>query len=236
VTGPWRVAVTTAADSAERLAGLLAASGLVPVILPCIRIEPGDREALDRIRSAAPGADWVLATSGRALQVTWPEGMAETPPVAAVGDATAEVATALGATVRLVGQGTAVDLAKALASVVSGSVVVHPVAGGADPEAASILADAGAVVIGEVAYTSVPVGPRPDPVDGAVFGSPSAVAGWLSTRDLEVLEAVAAMGPTTAAALADAGRPADIVPDPPRLDSIVAALAAAAATERTPTR
>ena len=73
-------------------------------------------------------------------------------------------------------------------------------------------------MIAEVAYTAVPIGPGPDPVDGAVFGSPSAVAGWLSARTLDELAVVAAMGPTTAAALEHAGRPADIVPVPPSLD------------------
>ena len=234
MTGPWRIAVTTAADATDRLAGLLAASGLVPVVLPCIRIEPGAPEAVDRIRSTASGADWVLATSGRALRAVWPEGMAATPPVAAVGDATAEIATALGATVGLVGRGTAVDLARALAPDISGAVVVHPVAGSADRDAEAVLAEAGAVMVVEVAYTAVPVRPGPDRVDGAVFGSRSAVSGWLSARTLDELAVVAAMGPTTAASLEHAGRSADIVPDPPRLDSIVAALATAATMERTP--
>jgi uroporphyrinogen-III synthase len=233
VIGRRRIAVTTTADSADRLAGLLTASGLVPVVLPCILIEPGTPDAVARLRTAAEGADWVLATSGRALRATWPDGMVAAPPVAAVGEATAEVAAGLGATVGLVGRGTAADLIEALAPQVAGSVVVHPMAGGSDRSAVVALTDAGATVVVEVAYTAIPIAPALDPVEGAVFGSPSAVTGWRHSRSLLDLEVVAAMGPTTAATLRDAGRAPDIVPDPPRLESIVAALAAARITERT---
>jgi uroporphyrinogen-III synthase len=227
-----RIAVTTTADSVDRLVEPLVAAGFVPVILPCIRIEPVAAEVLHRLRVAAETADWIFVTSARALRLTWPDGTMPPVRVAAVGEATAAAATSLGGRVELVGDGGAANLARRLAPHIAGASVVYPAARGADPATASILEDAGAAVVTRAAYLTVPIAPDDDPVDGVVFGSPSAVAGWRLSRPLTDLVVVAAMGPTTAAALAGEGRPADIVPDPPRLDLIVAALAAAA--ERTP--
>jgi len=232
MTAPMRIGVTTTADAVDRLVEPLVAAGFVPVILPCIRIDPAREEVLRRLRVAASTADWVFATSARALRLTWPDGAMPPTRVAAVGDSTAGAAEALGGDVTLVGDGGAADLARRLAPHLAGAVVVYPAARGADPETAAILEDGGARVVTEAAYVTVPIAPDHHPVDGVVFGSPSAVAGWRLSRPLTDLAVVAAMGPTTAAALAAEGRPADIVPDPPRLDLIVAALAAAA--ERTP--
>ena len=80
-------------------------------------------------------------------------------------------------------------------------------------------------VIAAPAYETVPLAPADDPVDAVIFGSPSALAGWLSSRDLSAT-AVAAMGSTTAEALRGAGREPDVVPSEPGAAAVVAALAA----------
>ena len=79
-----RVAVTTAVDTAHRVARLLHLDQLEPVMLPCIRIVAAPIEALERLRAAARDADWIVVTSPRAVHVTWPEGGMPSLPVAAV--------------------------------------------------------------------------------------------------------------------------------------------------------
>ena len=207
-----RVAVTTDVDGAARIAGLLSAAGLEPVLLPCVRFDRAPKGTVEKVRDAARSADWVLATSPRALRLVWPEGMPPSPPVAAVGPVTAAAATRLGATVELVGEAGAAALAEALAPRAAGATVVHPAAAGSDPAPIARLRAAGAVVITETIYSMTPVAPAADPVDAALFGSPSAVTGWLQTRSTDELAVVAAIGPTTAATLVAAGRSPDIVP------------------------
>ena len=229
-----RVAVTTAVDGGARIAGLLSAAGLAPVLLPCIRFDPSPKGAVERIRDAARSADWLLATSARALRLVWPDGMPPSPPVAAVGPVTAATAARLGATVELVGGDGASALVVQLAPRVAGATVVHPAAGGGDPTPVARLIAAGAVVVSVPVYTMSPIAPAADPVDAALFGSPSAVTGWLLARPVDELGVVAAIGHTTAAALEAAGRPPDIVPSPPDIATVVAGLVAAAHTaERT---
>ena len=112
--------------------------------------------------------------------------------------------------------------------------MVHPSAGGGDPAPVARLLAAGAVVVSVPVYTMTPVAPAADPVDAGVFGSPSAVTGWLLARSAGELTVVAAIGRTTAAALEAAGRPPDIVPSPPDIATVVADLVAAAhGAERT---
>ncbi len=220
-----RIAVTTSADSTERLVAPLVALGIEPVVLPCIRIEPAPDATLADLRAAAVSADWLFVTSARTVQVTWPDGRLPSGRFAAVGPATAAAISDAGGHVALIGDGGAAELAAALAPLVDGATVVYPAARGADDATAGTLCDAGATVITDAAYVSVPIAPGDDAVDGAVFGSPSAVEGWLRRRTLTELDVVAAMGPTTAAVLIANGRIPEIVPSPPRLDDIVAALA-----------
>lgn len=221
-----RIGVTTTADTADRVAGPLADAGLDPVILPCIRVEEVDTGTLRRVREEAMRADWVLVTSVRAVRTTWPGGDLPSTPFAAVGTVTARAITAAGGRVEAVGEGGAAELAELIAPEVSGSTVLHPVAAGADGAVTERLRRAGARVIRRTVYTTHPHPPGDDPVDGAIFASPSAVNGWRSGRSLDELAVVAAIGPTTAAALARHGRVADIVPHPPGLEAIVTELAA----------
>jgi uroporphyrinogen-III synthase len=62
-------------------------------------------------------------------------------------------------------------------------------------------------------YETVSIAPGPTAVDAVAFGSPSAVRGWMLSRDLEDL-VVAATGETTAAAVAHHRVPYLIAPTP----------------------
>ncbi len=220
-----RVAITTDRDGAPRIGRLAAAAGLEPVYLPCIRTVASPPEVLDPLRAASAEADWVVCTSRRAVAALWPAGgMPARPLVAAVGAATADAVTKAGGRVAITGTGGAAALRELLRGRVADQLVVFPHARSADPGTAAMLRAEAAAVIAAPAYATVPLAPADDPVDAAIFGSPSALAGWLSSRDLSAM-VVAAMGPTTAAALRRAGREPDVIPPEPGAAAIVGALA-----------
>ena len=217
-----RVAVTTAADTARRVADALVAHGFVPVTLPCIAISPSPPDVLDDLRHKAISADLILITSARAVRVTWPHRDMPPVPVAAVGEATAEAVEYAGGRVDTMGSGGASDLIADLE--VAGSSIVFPHARAADPATALELERRGATVHAAAAYDTIPIAPDDDKVAAAVFGSPSAVEGWLLRRPLDSL-IVAAMGSTTASALRVRGVAHPVVPDRPGFEAVAAALA-----------
>lgn len=221
-----RVAVTTDLDSAGRIGRLAEEAGLEPVYLPCIRTVVAAPELLEPMRVASEDADWVVYTSRRAVAAMWPSGgMPARPLVAAVGSATARAVTAAGGSVAVTGTGGAAALRDLLQGRLADQLVVFPHARSADPATVAMLRSEGASVIAAPAYETVPVAPPDDPVDAVIFGSPSALSGWLLSRDLVGLT-VSAMGQTTAAALRAVGREPDIVPPVPGAAAVVAALAA----------
>lgn len=220
-----RVAVTTTPDAAHRLSDPLREVGLEPVELPCIRTVPASDETRCFIRQAAPGADWIVVTSRRAVELMWPEGdMPPGPAVAAVGPATADAVVRAGGSVSVVGGGGAARLADLIESRVPGATVVFPHARAADPDTITRLQEAGADVVAAPAYDTEPIPPGDDQVDAVLFGSPSAVEGWMMSRSLDGL-IIGAMGETTAAALEEAGHPAEVVPAHPGFHALVSALA-----------
>jgi len=213
-----RVAVTTARDSADLQAVALREAGLIPVILPCIEVQGGDDPAA--VRRAVDDAEMLVITSARTVRILWPGGGMPQVPVAAVGPSTAKAVKAAGGRVSFVGTGGASELVSLIADRVRNIHVVFPQARDADPATAVRLRNVGATVETPVAYRTVPVSPGPDPVEAALFGSPSAVAGWTSARTLDGILAVA-MGTTTAGALVEGGA-ADIrVASRPGLSGLV---------------
>ena len=218
-----RVAVTTTADTAHRVAYLLRSDRLEPVMLPCIRIVVAPPEVLQRVRSATPNADWIVVTSPRAVHVTWPDGGMPEVPVAAVGPATGSAARRAGGRVEVTGNAGAASLLEALRPLVAGKRVAFPHARIADPATVAGLRAAGAEVMAESVYETVPIAPAEGPVDVVIFGSPSAVEGWCRSRQLDGL-VVAATGETTTSALIDRGRYPDVVPDRPGFKHLVTAL------------
>ncbi|MDX1449262.1 MAG: uroporphyrinogen-III synthase, partial [Acidimicrobiia bacterium] len=196
--------------------------GLVPVMLPCISISPATADVLAELRTQADSADLILLTSARTVRIMWPDGNMPPVPAAVVGSATAEAVVEAGGTVEVVGSGGAGELVEELT--VEGRTIVFPHARAADPATAEHLEERGAVVHAAAAYDTIPISPGDDKVDAAVFGSPSAVDGWLTRRHLEGMT-IAAMGPTTASALRVRGVADPVVPDRPELSVLARALA-----------
>ena len=228
----FRVAITTAEDRASRLSDMARGHGLEPVSLPCIDVIPAPEDQLSGARSQAAEADWLVVTSSRAIDTLWPGGGMPDVPVAVVGSSTAEVAVRAGGRVAVVGDGGAEDLVEELAGHVGGKSVFFPHASGADPATLYRLGEAGAEVAASAVYETRPIGPGADPVDAAIFGSPSAVSGWCRSRSLGDL-VLAAIGKATGAALVERGHHPDVVPPHPDFELLISLLAAHLA-ERSP--
>ena len=219
-----RLAVTTSADSSPRWADSVTAAGHVPVSLPCIEVRPRAADELDFLRKATLGADLLLLTSARSVGFLWPDEAIPDVAIAAVGRATAEAARAAGGRVEFVGDAGGDSLVASLLDAVSGKRVVFPHAGGSDLSRIDRLRAAGARVVAGAVYDSIPVAPANDPVDAALFGSPSAVAGWLMARTLAEAGLVGAIGDTTAAEIARHLGHAPVVSAVPSVESLVSAL------------
>lgn len=217
-----RVAVTTTADSVPRIAAPLIEHGLMPVMLPCIAISPAPPAVLAALRAEAAKADLIIVTSARAVRITWPDGGMPSTPVAAVGSATAGAVVEAGGTVKVLGSSGASGLVGDLD--VTGMRIVFPHARAADPSTDAELERMGASVYAATAYETIPISPGDDKVDAAIFGSPSAVDGWLTRRPLDGL-VIGAMGPTTASALRVRGVENPVVPATPGYAELVEALA-----------
>lgn len=216
-----RVAITT--DRFAAVAPWFAATGLTPLHLPCIRVEPATPARLAEARHAAASADLVLITSARTVALLWGESRMPPVPVAAVGEATAAAVTDAGGAVEIVGHTGLADLAKRMAAETRPPRLVFPRAAGSDPRALAPLEMAGAEIVGFDVYRSVPVAPGPEPVDAVAFASPSAARGWLLSRDLEGI-AVGVIGETTGGFVAR-HRPPDVVAPYPSHRALAESLA-----------
>ncbi len=219
------VAVTTSADSFQVWADPLTRSGLEPVSLPCLEIVPASDEDLARVRELAGDFDAVVLTSARAVALLWPDDGMPSTPVAAVGEATAAAVEAAGGVVETVGRSGGDALLEGWDG--AGRRVLFPHAEGTDrsrlDELGAVVAELAAISI----YAARPISPGPDPVDAAVFASPSAVDGWLLSRSFAELRVVGAIGTTTARAIDEAGGTVDAIPDGPSVDALVEAVARA---------
>jgi len=219
-----RVAVTTTPDRYRRYAARLADLGLIPIMLPCIELTVESGEILATAREKASRADWIVLTSARAVEVLWPHGGMPPTPVAAVGPHTAAAVGEAGGRIGMVGDGGASRMTNELAALVVGRSVFFAHASGADLRTASALRDAGAAVSTEEVYGVTPISPGSEPVDAAMFASPSAVSGWFLTRDLRGL-LVGAVGPTTASAISRKGVRSDVIPQQPSFDRLARRMA-----------
>ena len=217
-----RVAVTTVQDTAQRVADIISERGLVPILLPCISISPSGPDVLAGLRKEAADADLIFVTSARAVRILWPDRDMPPVPTAAVGPRTAQAVTEAGGTVEEVGSDGAASLAQQVDA--DGRRIVFPHARAADPSTTRTLVERGAEVFAETAYTTIPIAPDDTKVDAAIFGSPSAIDGWLIRRHLDDM-VVAAMGKKTATALRVRGVDDPVVPARPGFEAVVDALA-----------
>lgn len=202
-----RVAVTT--DRFEQVAGLYEEAGLSPVSLPCVRLESAGASIVEDARTAAAGVDVVIVTSPRVVAMLWPDGAMPEVDVVAVGSKTAAAVRSAGGRVVVVGDAGLYRVVQLAQGRLEGAVVMLGHAAGSDPLALERLRVIAGRFDDRVLYGMVPIAPDPIGVDAVSFASPSAVAGWRLSRDLEGLVA-GAIGATTARAVS-AIRPPDVV-------------------------
>jgi len=216
-----RVAITT--DRFEKAASSYRRVGLEPVSLPCIRVQAAEDVVLAQAREAASMADLVLISSVRTLDVLWPNGSMPPLKVGAVGERTAAAVKAQGGRVMFLGRSGLADLVEIAADRLGSSRVVFPHAAGSDRVALKMLRQRATDLLEFDVYQTVPVAPGSAPVQAAIFASPSAVEGWLLSRDFDGL-VVGVIGPTTWKAAARR-RPPEVMASQPIHRALAQALA-----------
>jgi uroporphyrinogen-III synthase len=222
-----RLGVTTTRDRAGELADIVTARGCEPVLLPCIEVLSRPNDVVERARDAAAAADRMIVTSPRTISTLWPDDDMPAIPVAVVGARTAKQVEAAGGTVALVAESGADALIARLPEDWWRFNVFFPHGAAAEP----INVD-GRQIAAMAVYDTRPIPPEADAVDAAIFGSPSAVAGWIMSRSLDDL-VLGAIGTSTTDALVQQGHPPDIVPDRPDYEALIA-LVADDLTDRSP--
>lgn len=250
-----RVAVTRGKAGEDPLAARLRALGAEVLEAPAIATAPPESwEALDAALGALERFDWIAFASATAVDATLGRlealGHPAPPPsvrLAAVGRATAErLSRRLRAPDLVPPEARGDALAAALGPRVAGRRVLVPRAAEGRPELVEGLEAAGAEVVAAPCYRTVPAPPealaplaealRRGELDAVAFASPSAVHAVLAALGPGGAAlsrcALAAIGPTTAAALREAGLEAAIVP----AVSTAADLADAIATRLGPRR
>lgn len=214
-----RVAVTTTADSFERVAAFFHAASLDPVEAPCIAIRPEAPDILASVRSMAEDVGTVMISSARTIAILWGSTV---PPLSfiTVGPVSTQTVRAAGGHVVLEGTSGLAGVMDQLDSIESR--IVFPHGSGTDTD---LIAAATPEIISRQVYRTESIDPPNDRVDAIVFASPSAVDGWFRTRDVSGL-VVAAIGETTAQRLQQLGVTADVVPESPRFGELARGLAA----------
>lgn len=230
-----RVVVTRAGEQAADLALQLEVLGAEVLLLPLVSFVPAtDPAPLDRALADLEAFDWLFLTSRNAVRFVAARARAigmelgkrlarqgAGPRVAAVGPGTESAALAEGWRVDYVSNGRGGrDLADRLRNEIRGRRILLPRSDRAGSELPSALTNAGAFPVEVVVYRTV-AEENPDPrilgriargeVDAVSFASPSEfeiLAGHLGeAKLLESLRSVplAAIGPTTARAIRQAG-------------------------------
>lgn len=249
-----RIVVTQATHQAAELANLLSHQGAIPLLYPCIAIQPpADTTQLDEalLRAAEGDFDWMVVTSANTVRILAqrlaaldrsPQALSHTR-IATVGAATAAaVHDLLGLEVALtpeneVAEGLADRLAAALHP---GDRVFLPQAALARPVLARRLAAAGGAVTQIAAYETVRGEGGVDlpgllarrAVDAVTLASSSAFHNLLARLQQEdgdpaTLHPVclACIGPVTAKTVREAGYAAAVVAEEQSLEGLVSALA-----------
>jgi uroporphyrinogen III methyltransferase/synthase len=242
--GGWRILVTRPADQIPPFAAALEAAGAEAVVYPTITVEPPPSwEALDGALKKIAAYQWVIFTSPSAVRFTLARAGATDasgttlPPfaglkVAAVGAQTARALAAAGIAVDVVPDSDQRQegLLASLTALPPGTRVLFPQALGGRDLLAQRLTEQGCLVdvVPVSRTTALPLTGGPPPFDVAVFASPSAFRAFVDGHGLAPLggRLIAAIGPTTAAAIADAGVTVDVIPAAPSAAAMVSALIA----------
>jgi uroporphyrinogen-III synthase len=231
-----RVVVTRAPEQAQDLIRELEQFGAEVLLLPTVAsADPVSYAGLDAALGQVAEFDWIVFTSRNAVRYFTrrcrPLGVncAALPPkvkVAAVGPATAQAAAEFGLRVdRVAAEHRGSALAAELRDSFAGGKILLPRSDRAGADLPTALRAAGAEVTDVVAYRTLePVAIssselariRAGEADVVTFASPSAFHNFAEFLSAEELDAVArrvhfaAIGPTTAGAIADAGFPVAI--------------------------
>jgi uroporphyrinogen-III synthase len=240
--------VTRAAHQAAEAVNLLRQAGATPLLYPCLVIQPPeDTRELDTALTGAAGGDYdrLLLTSANTVHILAERlailGLSLAGlPAAAVGPKTAEAAQALlGVNVALVAQEHVAESLADELSPAAGERLLLPQSAIARPILAQRLRQAGAQVTLVQAYHTG-LGQGGDPVaallasgniDAITFTSSSTVTNFLKRLEVEggqrrQLDGVClvAIGPVTAATMAEAGLAVDVMPADYTLAGLVGAL------------
>ncbi len=227
--------VTRAVEQAGELASRLQTLGAQVLLLPLVEFAPPDDPApLDRAIEQIERFDWLVLTSrnvvefiaarARAIGVDLPARLSATnsrPLVAVVGQATEQSAREAGWRVDYVSSGrTGTDLSRELGEKIRGCRLLLPRSDRASSDLPRALAEAGADVVDVIAYKTltntagdpnVLAAVRAGEVDVVSFASPSAFRAFVqrlgdeTVRNLAGKTRFAAIGPTTAQAIREAG-------------------------------
>jgi uroporphyrinogen III methyltransferase / synthase len=224
--------VTRAPEQAEELVRELERLGAKVFVLPTVSFgAPGDWQPLDAALQSIAGFDWILLTSQNAVRFLvqrWRElghdvktMQTPRPFVATVGPATSQAALDAGLLVNFTAsRRTGLALAQELRGSIDGRTVLVPRSDRGDEEFPKALREMGAQVTDVVAYrTAAPDSLDPNllirvhraRVNAIVFASPSAyhnlgdAIGAERLADVSSKVDFAAIGPTTARAIRDAG-------------------------------
>jgi len=243
-----RVAVTRGKGGDDALSARLRELGATVVEIPSISTAaPDSFEELDRALREIGRFAWIAFASATAVEATLSRlgelGLPPPPPtvrLAAVGRGTAERLRRLLRAPDLVpDEARGAALAAALGERARGLRVLVPRAAEGRPELLEGLAAAGAEVVAAPCYRTVaapaeaiaPLGDRlaAGEVDAVAFASPSAVksvvAGLGGRAGLLSGCVLAAIGPTTAAALEEAGLRAAVTPEAATAKDLAEAIA-----------
>lgn len=236
-----RVLITRAAVQAQSFVDLVQKLGGIAVRFPTIRTAavPQNR-ALKAAIAQLDRYEWLIFTSGNAVKFFvqaaggWPANA--TAQIACVGSKTADALAQHGLKPdAMPSEFTAAQIVAELGNV-TGKRILLPQSEIARPELAQALTAAGAAVEAIATYRTVPDMPSDEAyeelekgVDVATFTSPSTVENFLYLsgrrgRDLLSQAMIACLGPTTAAAVNEAGFSVAVVPDAYTVEGMVAAI------------
>jgi uroporphyrinogen-III synthase len=224
--------VTQAEGDNARLVELLTTAGFTPVLLPQIRFEavapapPAPEGPFDLCILSSPRA-------ARFARACWP-AFPTCRRTLAIGPATLEAARTAGFAAELAQLPTLELMAEALPDAPPALKILMPRSDIADDPPLKILARKGHIVQAMRVYRTLPVEYTPeavaklrlDPPEAFVFTSPSTFKNFSALFGTEPLggAVVAAIGPTTAAAISDAGVHVDCVPERPTAEELAASL------------
>jgi uroporphyrinogen-III synthase len=247
-----RIVLTRAPEQAPTLFRALNDAGASVILLPCIEfVPPEDYGPLDNALSHLNQFDWIAFTSQNAVRFFRErqrelDAMRSAPivrhaKIAALGAVTGEAATKEGVPPDFVAPAarSGTEFVAAFAPLVRGQRVLLPQSDQAGDRIGAALGDAGVVVTSVVAYrTCVPQSLDNDALarirakgaDLIFFGSPSAFRNFVETVGKETVTQLAAnsafgaIGPTTAAAVRDAGVAVQFESAEPNATAVVKAM------------